>query len=307
MLNLFKKYQVNQSNIIFENGQSIEFNGFWPGFNAKEDFGLWPDLINQYCKKKELRILGPFWKKKDHKIYEKIALEKGKWDLYITGESRDNPTGLAKKSIGFRLPNHVNEIRFPYWQWYLDWPQFEIKPEYERFGERFSISQLMKPISLFHGNVSKESFLKKTPRAVLLTSHLKRHRLRLYRQCKLSIGCDLYGRKFKPINQTKKQLLSNYEINLCPENSVSEGYITEKIPEAFISGCIPITYCNPKDLELDFNPKAVVNLYGLSKRETQKKLNEITSDFTYYTKLRNEPLIINRPTIKPLIKLLSEC
>ena len=307
MLNLFKKYQVNQSNIIFENGQSIEFIGFWPGFNAMEDFGLWPELINKYCKKKDLRVLGPFWKKKDRKIYENIALEKGLWDLFITGESRDNPTDLARISIGFRPSNHINEIRFPYWQWYLDWPQFELKPAYERFGERFSLSQLMQPISTFHGNVSRGSFFKKKPKAVLLTSHLKRHRLKLYSQCKFSIGCDLYGRKFNPINQPKKQLLSRYEINLCPENSLSKGYITEKIPEAFISGCIPITYCKPEDLELDFNPKAVVNLYGLSGWKVRKKLKKITTDFEYYTRLRNEPLIKKRPTIEPLISLLSKC
>ena len=301
----FKKYEVNQSNITFDNGQLIEFNGFWPGFDASRDFGIWPNLINKYCQKKDIKILGPFWKKKDRIVYEKIAYNIGLWDLFITGENRDNPTDLAKKCIGFRKPKNLNEIRFPYWQWYLDWPEFEIEPKYERFGERFSISNLMHPISKSYGEVSKKSFFENPPRSVLLTSHLKRHRFKLYRHCKFSMGCDLYGRKFKPIDQTKKQLLTKYEFNLCPENSVGEGYITEKIPEAFISGCIPITYCNPEDLIFDFNPKAVINLYGLTRREARKKLKEIANNYDLYTDLRNQPLVIKKPTIDPLIKLLS--
>ena len=70
----------------------------------------------------------------------------------------------------------------------------------------------------------------------------------------------------------KKELLSQYQINLCPENFIGQGYITEKIPEAFLSGCIPVTYCDPNDLKLDFNHKAVVNLYGLIRLSNKKKI-----------------------------------
>ena len=121
----------------------------------------------------------------------------------------------------------------------------------------------------------------------------------------ISIGCDLYGKKYTPITTEKKRLLSQYQINLCPENFVAQVYITEKIPEAFLSGCIPVSYCNPDDLLLDFNPKAVVNLYGLSGFQIRKKLKEISSNFEVFTALRNEPLLLASPDNKKLIELLS--
>ena len=38
--------------------------------------------------------------------------------------------------------------------------------------------------------------------------------------------------------------LNNYKFNICSESSLSEGYITEKLFECLIAGCIPIYYCN---------------------------------------------------------------
>ena len=116
----------------------------------------------------------------------------------------------------------------------------------------------------------------------------------------------MYGKKYIPITTQKKELLSQYQINLCPENFIGQGYITEKIPEAFLSGCIPVTYCDPNDLKLDFNHKAVVNLYGLSGYQIRKKLKEISTDFEVFTALRNEPLLLSIPENKKLIELLSK-
>lgn len=38
----------------------------------------------------------------------------------------------------------------------------------------------------------------------------------------------------------KKKYLRGFRFNVCPENSVTLGYVTEKLFEAFMSGCIPI-------------------------------------------------------------------
>ena len=34
--------------------------------------------------------------------------------------------------------------------------------------------------------------------------------------------------------------LRKFRFNICPENASSKGYITEKILDAFVGGCIPI-------------------------------------------------------------------
>lgn len=45
----------------------------------------------------------------------------------------------------------------------------------------------------------------------------------------------------------KSEFLKNYKYNICPENSDTPGYVTEKIFDAIIAGCIPI-YWSEKNL-----------------------------------------------------------
>lgn len=41
-------------------------------------------------------------------------------------------------------------------------------------------------------------------------------------------------------DNSKKKYLQNFWFNICPENSDTDGYVTEKIFDAISSGCIPI-------------------------------------------------------------------
>lgn len=281
------------------------FDGFWAGFQPVKDFGFWIDLLPQFCDKETVRVLGPFWRQNNRKQLEEIWEKFGPWDYFITGENRDNCVDLARKCIGFRLPKTKNELRFPYWQWYLTWSGYELAPPYERFGERLSVENLTRPIREVFDTPLRAEFDHLSSKAVLLTSHFKRHRRRLWRITDKAMGCDAFGRKIRPSTLPKKTLLEAYPFNLCPENKVGEGYITEKIPEAFLCGCIPITYCDPGDLALDFNPKAVINLYGLSKQESLSLLRLAATDYDFFQTLRSEPLLLSQPNMSPLLEFLA--
>lgn len=53
----------------------------------------------------------------------------------------------------------------------------------------------------------------------------------------------------KEFDDDKIEYLKHYRFNLCPENSNSFGYVTEKVFEAIMAGCIPIywgCYNNPE-------------------------------------------------------------
>ena len=102
------------------------------------------------------------------------------------------------------------------------------------------------------------------------------------------------------IIRIKKELLKDYLYCLCPENKPHKGYMTEKIPEAFAAGCIPVTYCDPSTLSLDFNPKAVINLYQKNDREILNILSRLQSDYTYVNGLRDEPLLTNLESLEQL-------
>ena len=59
-------------------------------------------------------------------------------------------------------------------------------------------------------------------------------------------------------NNDKQAYLKEFKFNICAENTISDGYITEKIFDAFSSGCIPI-YSGDKKLEPNvINTKSVL-------------------------------------------------
>lgn len=287
-------------------GKKIVYHGFWKNFSPKEDFAFWERNLDAFDARNEITVLGPFVRGPNQiKLYLRRAVY-GKWDYFITGECRSSNSLLAHKSIGFREPaeGEANVFRFPYWKWYLTWDGFETSPFYGRFGERFSINNLLKSINETHGSIKRKNFDTLPKTAVLITSHLKRFRGRLAKLCDETIGCEVYGKAGQAFNGPKKALLSKYFFNLCPENRIGSGYVTEKIPEAFLSGCIPITHCRPDDLRKDFNPNAVVNLYGMSDQQISAKLAEITENYDVFDKLRSEPLLLEVPSIESLHKFL---
>ena len=50
-------------------------------------------------------------------------------------------------------------------------------------------------------------------------------------------------------NDNKKEYLSHFVFNICPENTNAYGYVTEKIFESIVSGCIPIYWGSYNDPE----------------------------------------------------------
>ena len=77
---------------------------------------------------------------------------------------------------------------------------------------------------------------------------------------------DSAGRHFNnfgsPIDD-KLNFLKNYRFNLAFENSQSPGYVTEKLVEPLLTGCIPI-YWGAPDVAKDFNPACMINVSDFS-------------------------------------------
>ncbi|MEL6450469.1 MAG: glycosyltransferase family 10 [Pseudomonadota bacterium] len=301
----FKKKPLLSATHTLPDGRTMIFDAIWPGFQPAVDYAFWVDLLPHYSAADTIRILGPFSNPHHQAELAALRARHGKWDYFITGENRDNPTDLAHKCIGFRLPRSKAEFRFPYWKWYLTWPGFETTPPYARFGGRLSIDQMLAPMADSFDAPDRAAFGAMTHKAVLLTSHFKRHRRSLWRRTHAAMGCDAFGRKVRPTNLAKRDLLAPYAYNLCPENRAAQGYITEKTPEAFLCGCVPITYCHPDDLARDFNPDAVVNLYGQTARQTRAMLTALATDYDLYQSKRAAPLLATRPDLAPLRAFLS--
>lgn len=62
----------------------------------------------------------------------------------------------------------------------------------------------------------------------------------------------------------KRNLLRHYKYNVCAENSYKPGYVTEKIFEAFFSGCIPIYWGHVPVEPQIIRPHSYINSFDQS-------------------------------------------
>ena len=288
---------------------NVKYYGFWENF-IPEQF-----LLDRFFRElaaernNDVSVVGPWWSKKGRNPFIASFWAKlfARYDFFITGENWQPEFRRAKKQIGLwrSYKDRDDVFRFPNWMWHLDWPELENQPAYPRYGMRLSIDRLMRPIS---ESYTKEQLLSRLNRAVLFSKHLKEPRRRLFQLTDAVLGCDGFGGAFGADNrqQPKMPVQEEYRYSLCPENSIGDGYITEKIPEAFHSGCIPISWCRPEDLAEDFNPEAVVNLYGLDDQQCHDVLSELAGGGKYMQQLQSVPLLDKEPDLTSLYNFIKK-
>jgi len=219
--------------------------------------------------------------------------------LFHTQENERHDFVNADYSISFDLGvQSNNHMRFPYWMEMLDWSHEGILGNTNpRYGELLSISTLMSPLG--------DQYLKRGGTCALLSSHLREPRGSLFKALEKVIPIQGFGAFFnKEIKShhssgfLKMDILKDFSFNLCPENGLYPGYYTEKIPEAFYSGCLPITWAD-NNISVDFNPSAFLNLEPMFKSNFQ----ELTELFLNKEKLeayQSQSLLKNKPSIEPL-------
>lgn len=87
----------------------------------------------------------------------------------------------------------------------------------------------------------------------------------------------------------KLEFLSKYKFNLALENSYVDGYVTEKIADAFISATVPI-YWGGKSVLSDFNPAAFINAADYSTLDSLvSEIKKIDSDPELYLSYLTAP------------------
>ena len=224
--------------------------------------------------------------------------------LFHTQENERHDFVNADYSISFDLGvQSNNHMRFPYWMEMLDWSHEGILGNTNpRYGELLSISNLMSPLG--------DQYLKRGGTCALLSSHLREPRGSLFKALEKVIPTQGFGAFFnKEIKShhssgfLKMDILKDFSFNLCPENGLYPGYYTEKIPEAFYSGCLPITWADD-NISVDFNPSAFLNLEPLFKSNFQE-LSEILLNEKRLETYRSESLLAMRPSLEPLKQFLN--
>jgi hypothetical protein len=118
---------------------------------------------------------------------------------------------------------------------------------------------------------------------------------------------------FGPVNrrgarsnpESKLEIAKNYRFMLAFENDLYPGYVTEKAPEAWATGAIPLYY--GMESEKYFNPTAMINaLDFVSLSAFTSRVAEVNSSREKWTEIASQPLLQRTPSLEPAITRIRE-
>lgn len=106
---------------------------------------------------------------------------------------------------------------------------------------------------------------------------------------------DSYGSLFNNtgeiLNRDQKiERTKEYKFQLAFENSEYDGYISEKIIDAFLSDVIPI-YWGGTEISKEFNSKSFIDVNKIGLEESISIVNEISKNFEIYWSYYNQKII----------------
>lgn len=255
-----------------------------------------PDLEISY--KPDIELFGPIGKRY---FLEK---SKAKIKIFYTGECvsknaidktwakySDNCVNEADLSLGFDRLNEnkfKNYVRFPIWINYIFGGLLD--KNYNKDNIKKAIDDINKAKS------------KKNKFASLIASHDKpKIRTEIYNKVSeigkvSSAGKLLHNddRLKKDFNNNKIEYLRDFKFNICPENAISEGYITEKLFDSFRAGCVPI-YSGDENIELDLVNKNALLFYrkGEDNFEVLKEIERLNKDDKLFDSFQKQIKINN--------------
>ena len=91
----------------------------------------------------------------------------------------------------------------------------------------------------------------------------------------------------------KIEFQKQYKFCIAAECAKQPGYVTEKILDAYKSGCIPI-YRGAPDIEEDFNKETFINANFLSVEELLSLVEKIDNDDELYKSYFNKPILTEK-------------
>ena len=104
------------------------------------------------------------------------------------------------------------------------------------------------------------------------------------------------GKTVKWADDSKTTFQRKCKFSLCFESTKHEGFVTEKISDAFYADTIPIYYGSANVTEI-FNPKAFINCSDYDSFEAVlEKIRELDEDDEKYLEMLRQP-ILNDPEI----------
>jgi len=273
---------------IFDRRIRISFTNFWSPIERETISGFLRMLENSYSfntssMKKYVNcrivqkynpqiqlfsVFGDIEKVKSSKTQVKVFfcgenVELAQWIQY-----KGNCIDCVDLSLGFNYMDADNYIRLPEW--------------FRRYFLRCSSKDEIKNI-LNIADKAKRQYPKLKFCSLISSHDVSGLRTKIYNNVTQIASVDCPGKLLhnddtlhSKYNDNKHMYLQPYKFNICPENSIGEGYCTEKLFDCLFSGCIPIYNGYSKDPEPDIiNPNIILWYDELDEENNRYTLDEI--------------------------------
>jgi hypothetical protein len=232
-------------------------------------------------------------------VFGNVQTDPRKTLAYIGENVRPSFIGYDH-SLSFDWDNYGGRNhRLPLWYARLAWDGFEQKPRRDNhhnhgYEQLIPIKRLLNPRHLDIG--AKDKF------CIMVAGNPEGLRINLFNSISKYKQVDGYGNMFsRPLRKSKFALLPEYKFCLCPENSVYDGYITEKLIDAYAGLTVPI-YSGDVSVVDDFNDGAYINYqFVRNMNALVSKVMRTDQALEMYKTMYEQPLLLKEPKLDDAI------
>ena len=195
-------------------------------------------------------------------------------------------------------------FRLPLWWSRLAWDGFEQKPR--RVGaNNHGYEQLIDIKSLLRPRKLDMSI--KTKFCAMIAGNPESLRINMFNSISQYKAVEGYGNMFgNSLRKSKFAVLPEYKFCLCPENSVYDGYVTEKLIDAYAGLTVPI-YSGDVSVVDDFNERAFLNYQNTKDMDGFVNfIKNVDTDDTQemYKAIYEQPLLLEEPKLDDAIQFV---
>jgi hypothetical protein len=230
-------------------------------------------------------------------VFGNVQAESRKTIMYIGENMRPSYAGYDY-SLSFDHDTYGGRnFRLPLWYARLAWPNFEQKPR--RVGGNNHGYEPLIPIKTLT-QPRKLDMSIKSKFCAMIAGNPESLRINMFNSISQYKTIEGYGNMFgNSLRKSKFAILPEYKFCLCPENSVYDGYTTEKLVDAYAGLTLPI-YSGSFDN--DFNDKAFLNYQDYKNMDKfVKEIEAIDYLEASYKRMYEQPLLNKTPSLNEAI------
>jgi hypothetical protein len=288
----------------------IGIGSFWEGFDPSYNFfTLLCSHYGKYLKSGPRDGIGIHFSKleegnedidlyisTDHTINSQSRvskLKKGIPFVHFTGEAWTPRVPEANLELGFHYDNSDSYMRLPLWYMYINWFNADIR----KLGNPKPCA-LERVTQIFPNELAaKKNFC-----IFIVSNGSNQDRNNAFDWISSYKHVDSAGRHKNNMGDVipagsggaedaKLTLMKSYKFNICYENKIQPGYVTEKILQAKAAGCIPIYLGDPM-IKQEFDVRGFIDARNANTKEKLIALvKEVDTNNNLYIQKYSIPLL----------------